>query len=141
MHNWGDESVDWGGINDAARFIAVNLRRWGRIAVTDYKEKYGTVRVYCHFGFDCFHSIWRPSYLWIHPKWPYKLDLRLSKYVMPILNKIIVPWQIFIYRNFYRRAINKWPHLYKEIVSCAAHGQLFEGHIEGYKHSDYWTTL
>jgi len=41
MHSWGDEGVDWKGINEAARYIGVNLRRWGRVGVTQYKEKYG----------------------------------------------------------------------------------------------------
>jgi hypothetical protein len=50
MHRWGDANVDWQGINNAAEFIAIQLRRWGRIHVLDAKEKWGTVRVYVEFS-------------------------------------------------------------------------------------------
>jgi hypothetical protein len=38
MHNWGDDGVDWNGINDAANFIGNSLLFWGRINVSQYKE-------------------------------------------------------------------------------------------------------
>ena len=36
--------------------IAVFCRRWGRIAVSDSKSKFGTVRVYCSFGWCMVHD-------------------------------------------------------------------------------------
>ena len=142
MHSWGDKDVDWEGINDAAYFIAKNLKRWGRIGVTDYKEKFGTVRVYCHFGWISFYSLWRPGYCWVSTWWPYKLDMTIWNTRPALwLQKKIMAYQTFVYRLVYRVAVARWPHLYKEIVSAADFGELFEGHVPGYKHSDYWRTL
>lgn len=61
MHTWGDEGVDWDGINDAAEFIGTELKRRARIGVTQYKEKFGTVRVYCSLGWYNLHSIIYPG--------------------------------------------------------------------------------
>lgn len=58
--------------------------------------------------------------------------------VLPLLNKIIIPIQKSVYRYFYKKAVQKWPHLYDEIVCTADWGELFEGYLPGYKHSDYW---
>lgn len=139
-HYWGDESFDWNGLSDAVEYIGVWLRKWPRIQVMQMKEKFGTVRVYCSFGFDCFHSIIWPGYYWIHKWWPYKFDLWLS-HQTPILNwinKVIIPIQRKVYAWRYKKAVQKWPHLYNEIVAAADHGKLFEGIVPGYKHSDYW---
>lgn len=145
MHSWYDDKdpVDWNGINEAARYIAEWLRKWARMGVRDYKEKWGTVRVYCSFGFDCFHAVVYPGYCWIHKWWPYKLDLWIS-YHTPILkwiNRIVIPIQQKLYIWRYTRAVQKWPHLYNEIVSCADYGKLFDGKLPGYKHSTYWREI
>jgi hypothetical protein len=114
MHNWGDARVDWRGIDEAASYIGENCRKWGRIGVSQYKEKYGTVRVYCHFGFYDLSSLIYPGYHY-YPKWT-----KWMRYV-PIswLNRLIVPIQTRIYRHFYKQAVKKWPHLTDEIL-CAA---------------------
>jgi hypothetical protein len=140
MHTWGDEDVDWEGINDAAYYIAHWLKTWARLGVLDYKEKFGTVRVYCSFGFHSFYSIWRPSHCWISKRWPYKLDLWIASEtpIMDWINAVVIPIQMKAYAWRYKKAVQKWPHLYKEIVSQADHGELFEGVVPGYKHSDYW---
>lgn len=143
MHMWGQEDVDWQGINDAAYYIAHWLRVWARIPVQDYKEKYGTVRVYCGFGIAGIYGLWRPSYVWYPKWWPIKLDMWLT-YHTPIfnwINKLVVPLQQRAYVWRYGQAVRKWPHLYKEIVSQADYGELFEGHIPGYVHSHYWTSV
>lgn len=143
MHIWGDENVDWQGINDAAYYIGHWLATWARMPVTDYKEKWGTVRVYCGFGVAGFYALWRPQHMWYPKWWPMKLDFWFT-YKTPIfewLNRLVIPLQKRAYVWRYKRAVQKWPHLYKEIVSMADYGKLFEGHIPGYKHSDYWTTM
>ena len=142
MHSWGDEGVDWEGINDAAEFIGLWLSKWARLNVSCWKEKFGTVRVYCSFGWSSVYSIWRPSHVWIPKWWPYKFDLWIgNSYLFVLLNKLVIPLQERAYVWRYKKAVEKWPHLYKEIVSGANYGELFEGTIPGYKHSDYWVTL
>jgi hypothetical protein len=142
MHVWGDEDVDWQGINDATAYIGNWLRKWPRIGVTDMKEKYGTVRIYCHFGWYGVYSIWRPHYAWYPKWWPMRLDFWLAdSWIFRILNKIAVPLQQKAYAWRYKKAVEKWPHLREEIVSMADYGELFEGVIPGYKHSDYWKTM
>ena len=101
MHKWGDPDVDWNGISEAAYWIGKQLRRWG-ISVSDCKEKYGTVRVYCSLG------------RWGAPG-------PLNKYV-------IIPIQQRIYRWVYMYAVRrKWPHLAGEILM----GADFEEYLQG----------
>lgn len=139
MHSWGDEGVDWDGIDDAAYFIAHWLKTWARIPVRDYKEKFGTVRVYCSFGWPDVYSIWRPSYYWYPTWWPTKLDFWLADTrVWRLVNRLVIPLQQKAYAWRYKKAVQKWPHLYKEIVSMADYGELFEGVVPGYKHSNFW---
>lgn len=145
MHDWSDETVDWQGINDAAEFIGEGLRKWGRICVYGYKEKFGTVRVDCFFGWATFHAIVRPGYMWIPKWWPWGLDLFLSRYIFApggMLNRwFIVPFHYKLYRWHYKKAVEKWPHLREEILSAADYGEVLEGYIVGYKYSDYWRSL
>lgn len=118
MHFWGDEGVDWKGINDAAEYIAKFCKRWGKIGVRDYKEKFGRVTVYLSFGWHQLHCITHPGYVYNqYPKWLWHLDcVYLSKIIQP-LNRIVIPWQIFIYRLAYKKALKKWPHLREEIFA------------------------
>lgn len=139
IHQWGEENFDWKGLDEAGWYIGRWLRTWTRLSVFDIKEKFGSLRIYCHFGWDCFYSIWRPSHCWISPWWPYRLDLAVSKYVMPIINILIIPLQKKAYVWRYKKAVEKWPHLRDEILSDADYGELFEGAIPDYKHSDYWS--
>lgn len=131
MHNWSDKSVDWKGIGDAARWIGAFCVRWGRINVRDCKEKWGTVRVYCDFGWYGLLSITHPR--WHHygpyPRWLRRLDI----YVIPGLirrsglNRPVRWWQRVVYRTAYRLALRKWPHLRAEILDAADHAECLEG--------------
>ena len=69
MHRWGDPEVDWDGIDGAAAFIAERLRSKG-IHVTDCKEKYGTVRVYCALAEHQFEDYTR-AYQEAVDRWPH----------------------------------------------------------------------
>ena len=128
MHSWGDENVDWKGINSAAEFIGVNLRRWGRVNVRDYKEKFGTVRVYCSLGWHQFHSITHPGWCRAqYPKWLWHLDCRVGSKIISPLNRVILPYHIWLYRHLYSMAVRKWPHLRREILCMADYGDLLKG--------------
>lgn len=142
MHQWGDEDVDWKGIDDAAYFIGRWLRTYVRMDVRDIKEKFGTVRIYCSFGWYGLYPIWRPGYCWYPKWWPMRLDFWLADtFVFRQLNRLVVKVQQRAYAWRYKKAVQKWPHLYKEIVSAADWGELFEGVVPGYKHSDFWRTI
>lgn len=127
MHNWGDDSVDWKGINDAARYIAEYLVRWGLINVRDYKEKWGTVRVYLSLGWHQLHSITHPRHVWCrYPKWLWQIDcLYISRCMRP-LNYLVVPYHKWLYRRAYRNAVEMWPHLRKEILCAADFSELLD---------------
>ena len=128
MHSWGDENVDWKGINSAAEFIGVNLRRWGRVNVRDYKEKFGTVRVYCSLGWHQFHSITHPGWCGNqYPKWLWHLDCRVGSKIIRPLNYVILPYHIWLYRRLYSMAVKKWPHLRREILCMADYSDLLKG--------------
>jgi hypothetical protein len=142
MHDWSDENVDWQGINDAAYYIGHWLSTWARIPVTNYKEKFGTVRVYCSFGIHGIYGLWRPRYAWYPKWWPMKLDFWLAKTsCFRLFNRIVVALQVKAYVWRYMQAVKKWPHLYKEIVSQADYGELFDGKVPGYRHSDFWRKI
>ncbi len=142
MHTWGNKNVDWKGLWDAVEYIGPWLRTWVRLDVRDYKEKYGTVRIYCSFGWHGAYSIWRPGYCWYPKWWPMRLDFWLADtFAFRLLNRIVVKAQTKAYAWRYKKAVEKWPHLRDEIVSSADYGELFEGVIPGYKHSDYWRSL
>jgi len=126
MHSWGDKNIDWKGINDAAEYIGTNLRKWGRVEVRQYKEKYGTVRVYCSFGWSCLLSITHPGYChYPYPKWLVTLDIYVFSKIIPSLcNWLVIPLQTWLYRKLYADMVKKYPHLREEIL-CAADWEEF----------------
>ena len=86
MHVWGDKDVDWQGIDDAASYIGDGLRFWGRVSVSQYKEKYGTVRVYCSLGLWDWHQLTHPGYAFNQwPKWLWPLNFK-GQWLMRLLN-------------------------------------------------------
>ena len=144
QHLWGEPGVDFVGISDAAHFIGDNLRKYGRVCVLDSKEKYGTVRVYCVFGWTGFHSITHPGYAYNrYPKWLWNVDTSQPVYkAFSVLNKIVVPYQQWLYRRAYKKAIAKWPHLVLEILDGADWSELLTGLSVKYDkyRSENWTT-
>jgi hypothetical protein len=119
-HNWGDENVDWEGISDAASYIGCRLIREGRVPVTCIKEKYGTVRVYCGFGWHSLLSITHPNYCHYgpYPEWLMHLDIY---YLSKIISRLpfVRSYHRFTYRRVYAAAVKKWPHLREEILTDA----------------------
>jgi len=128
MHYWGDKGVDWDGINDAAAYIGLGLRKW-RVNITQYKEKYGTVRVYGYLGLTSFHQLTHPGYVFNQwPEWLWKLQFTwLARKVIQGLNFLVYPLHKRLYRRYYRKAVEKWPHLREEILCCADFDELLEG--------------
>jgi len=128
MHCWGDDDVDWVGIDDAADYIGMGLRKWGRVNVTQYKEKYGTVRVYCYLGVAMFHQLIWPGY--VYNQYPYKwiwvLDIKSGRF-WSLFQKPILFYHKWLYRKLYANAIKKWPHLRKEILCDADYDELLKG--------------
>ena len=73
-HYWGEKDFDWAGLDDALKIIVRYLRR-GRISIWQYKEKYGTIRIYCTLGWYCLHNITHHGHAFYrYPKWQIKLD-------------------------------------------------------------------
>lgn len=111
----------------AAYEIGKFLLKWGRIPVRQTKAKFGTVRVYCSFGYYSFHCFFNPQHIFVRwPKWLYGIDLQISSYIMPILNKIVIPYQQFIYRRAYERAVKRFPTITGNILCCADFPEVLE---------------
>ncbi|NJO65881.1 MAG: hypothetical protein HC836_49770 [Richelia sp. RM2_1_2] len=112
-------------VNNAASFIGDYCRKYGRISVTQTKEKYGTARVYCSFGWYSLHDITHPGYVYSqYPKWLWKLNCTvLSKLIRPF-NWLIVKYQTFIYRRAYNLAFKRFPLVKDEIVAGADYSEL-----------------
>lgn len=129
MHHWNEgDKVDWAGISDAAYWLGKNLRRWGRISVTDTKEKYGTARVHVSWGWDQIHSITHPGFHYRqYPLWLWRFDCMYLSRCLPLVNWAVVPLQQKLYRFLYKRALKKWPHLAGEILMGADWTELLLG--------------
>lgn len=127
MHIWGEEGVDWEGISAAAAYIGEGLRKWGRVNVVQYKEKYGTVRVYCSLGWWQIHAITHPGYAASqYPHWLWALDCKFGSLICRALNYIVIPYHKWLYRRYYRMAVQKWPHLRHEIICVADYPDLLD---------------
>lgn len=125
MHYWGDKNVDWEGITEAAYYIGFNLRRYGRITVTDMKEKYGTVRVYCYFGWSSIYDMYyNHGYYNNKSKFLNWFDDVVFYKVSNLLNKVLIPYQKIVYKYYYGQALKKWPHLKGEILYDCDHPEL-----------------
>lgn len=127
MHHWGDGFKYFSDVDEAAFEIGQFLRRYARMSVTQTKEKYGTARVYCHFGWSQMFSITHPGYVWSrYPQWLWKFDVYyISKIIQP-LNLVVVPFHRFMYTLAYRLAIKKYPHIREEILGGADYPELLE---------------
>lgn len=127
MHYWGDEGVDWEGIDNAASYIGDGLRFWGRVSVQQYKEKYGTVRVYCSLGLHDWHQLTHPGYAYNQwPRWLWPLNFK-GEWLKRLLNRGVYPFHCWLYRRYYKEAVRRWPHLREEILSVADYDELLGG--------------
>ncbi len=128
-HIWGEEGVDWAGIDAAASYIGRYLRKWGRVSVTQTKEKFGTARVYCSFGWYQLHSITHPGYVRSrYPKWLWEIDcLYIAKILPRLTDWAVGPYHKWLYRRAYKLALRKWPHLAAEILMGADWTELLMG--------------
>ncbi len=116
-------------IGRAADEIGDFLRKWGRVNVTQTKEKYGTARVYCSLGWYDLHSITHPGYHYSqYPNWLWLLNCRVFSRIVPKFNLIVRPYHVFLYRLAYKRAIRKYPHIAKAITCCADYRELLKPH-------------
>lgn len=129
MHQWGDEGVDWAGIDRAAYEIAEYCMKWGRITCNG-KEKYGTVRVYINFIYGSLHELTHPGHYFIRYgkvlRW---LDYRVFGPLIRVSRfpRLMHHWQYFIYNRAYQLALKKYPHLAEEILVCSDYPELIKG--------------
>lgn len=135
-HYWGDGFEYFSDAEKAADYIGDFCVKWGRIPVTQTKEKYGTVRVYCTLGTIWgLHGLLKPNYCYYQwPKWTREINSFFEK----VFNKfsfIIFPYHKFIYNMAYWNALKKWPHIRGEILCCADHLKYIKGvtRVEGNK--------
>jgi hypothetical protein len=111
-------------------WIGRQLRRWGRIGVTQTKWKYETVRVYCSFGWYQLHSITHPGYMYSrYPKWLWSLDCRWGSRLIDAtrVNRLVVAYQQRLYRGVYEAALRRWPKHAYAILMGADHTELLLG--------------
>jgi hypothetical protein len=118
-----------GKIDDIAYEMGEELKAW-RVPVRQVKEKYGSVRIYCGFGISGLHSLVYPGYAYNQfPGWLRKLD----RYVVcPLveksgLSRLTAKLHMRVYRNVYKKAIQKYPEYRKNILACADYSELLEG--------------
>ena len=124
------EELDEGVISHIAVEIQDFCTTYGRISIYTAKEKYGTVRVYTYFGIHNLHSLLFPRRPYKHPKYPkwlWRLDCFYFSKFFNLFNRIIYPWQMFIYRLSYKRALKKYPLYRKAILACPDQRKLLEG--------------
>jgi hypothetical protein len=128
MHSWGDEWAYWDDMNRVVDFMWDYLHKW-RFPARDVKEKWGTLRVYCSFGWTSPHDITHPGHAYIrYKKGGIMWSLQYSKVVRWIFQYILhKPSQLFhiwVYRRAYRLACEKWPQCAAEILTAADYPEL-----------------
>ena len=113
----------------AAEEIGLFLRKW-HVPVRDYKEKYGTVRVYCNLGWYNLHDVFYPGYAYSQfPKWLWGFDVYHGHKVLKYtgLNWLSVRYHMFLYRYAYKKAIVKYPEIRDNILNSADWNELLKG--------------
>lgn len=130
MHSWGDGFKFFADVDTAAYEIGELCKRYGRINVTTTKEKYGTARVYCSFGYYSLDLLLSPGY--VFSRWPKWLRMVDYKVFVPILqcrpvSVCLFWWQRHIYRWAYARTIKKFPHIRAEILDGADYDEYLKG--------------
>lgn len=143
MHVWGEWPDElFRQVDDAAYEIGQFCRFWGRIGVRQTKEKYGISRVYCSFGFHQLFSITHPGYVFNrYPQWLWHLDcIYISKLFRFIrLDNLVVPYQRFIYRLAYSRALKKYSLIREEILNGADYQETLKSLYKKYNIECTWT--
>lgn len=130
MHVWGGPFKYFADVEQAAYEIGKFCRRWGRISVTQTKEKYGTARVSASFGYLSLHRLIYPGYVYSQfPQWLWSLDIWYISRILQIrlISRPIVWYQTKIYRLAYKRALAKYPHIYEEILCGADWDEFLKG--------------
>ena len=113
---------------EAAEYIAKELH-WMRIAVLQYKEKWGQVRVYTRFGWYDGTDLMRPSY----SSMPYigllgwLLTSDATRFLVERLSKVAEPVQRKWYRRTYKKALARFPDLRYAILAGADWPELLGG--------------
>jgi hypothetical protein len=115
-------------LHQIAQEIGEPLRNKYRISVVDCKEKLGTVRVYCTFGWYNLHDVVHPGYVFNRfPPWLQTLDYYLLGPIVHQLSRLIVPLQIRAYRRAYQVALVKYPQHRTAILSCTDWPEYLKG--------------
>lgn len=122
MHHWGDGFPYFSDVESAAYEIGKFCKKWGRISVTQTKEKFGTARVYTSFGWYGLQSITHPGYVYTrYPLWVHSFDIFVIGKLFRLIqiNRVVIPFQKVIYKLAYKRTIKKYPHIKEEIIDGA----------------------
>lgn len=110
-----------------AHEIGSSLRKYGRIGVTNTKEKHGLVRVTCHFGFFTLHDIIYPGVKYTRfSKRINNLDLDYISDVVMKISPFLEPIQERVYKEVYKYYIKKYPQFKKEILEGADYKTIVE---------------
>lgn len=140
MHTWDEKDFDWFALDKAGYLISKVLKA-GRIGC-NYKEKYGTLRLYSYFYNGSLHSLCYPGYHYNRfPKWLWHLDVW---YIQRICSRIGLRWLIFqfqkpFYTFAYLLAMQKYEHIREEICVDAEYPNLIIGGKEIY--NKHWEEL
>jgi hypothetical protein len=118
-------------LDDIPCFWIGRRLRWSGIVVTDMKEKYGTWRVYCHFGPTCFHELTHNGHSYIRYtgifKWLYYRTYTAQTVVFGLLGHVLYPLQRKWYRHVYKKAIEKFPEERQALLHGADYRLLLIG--------------
>ena len=110
--------------DECATFIGEYCLRYGRVNVTQYKEKFETVRVYISPSCDV-HSLLFPGYTYLRgPRWTYRFTMwELPRWV----TRPLWAWQRFVYRRAYKLALKRWPELTYQMLAFADYPEFLKG--------------
>ena len=102
--------------------IGDNLSRYGRIHVSQTKEKYGEIRVYCSFGhYNLYGVVW-PQHNFYEKGWRWMARIKIPS----LVNYLTVPYQQWVYSRVYAAALAKYPEARYPILAGADWSELLE---------------
>lgn len=120
-------SANSADLYDIACTIGQRLLK-ARVQVLDMKEKFGTVRVYCTFGWYTLHDFIYPGYHFNQfPRWARLLDNVFTQTIVQYASRWAEPYQRKAYRRAYAEAVAKYPHYRTAILDYADYPELLEG--------------
>ncbi len=118
-HDWSEKDFDWNSLNEAG-YLIERICAISRLGI-NWKEKYGTLRIYPNFFTGSLHELQYPGYVYCQYKFLRDQRWYLDIYFWPTVFKytgmtwLIRKVQELTYTLAFYIAMKKYPNIKEEI--------------------------